>query len=744
MSTPCPRCGTPVDVADTPVSSEITTSASEGGVHQDAAPEPAAATSAQPPKADVGVLFVHGIGQPVRGDTLIRFGDPVCRWIKSWLDGAKPSKSPPNEAAAHSSITFDANDGILRQRMDDGEAPPRATVQFGATVNGVAHNNKWLLAESRWADAFPTTRFQDLAWWGLLVAPWTSASHYALRIRRLFKSAMAKPAPARIPALLLFLPLAAWYLLTSLLGSCVLLLLILLLLALAIPPIPQVRAFVVRVQRALSSSLGDCYVLIASPIRRAAIIGQVVRDLRWMEARCARLAIIAHSQGGAVAFEALRTRVFAGCDEKRFLLLTFGSGLTKLEELRRSQQHKAWMFYGWGPIIGLYFILGSLFWSQWPTLQHLTDVDGPTMFLAGAALWFFCSLYAIRLKRFAAPEFDPVTQFGVGITWRDYYASADPVPNGPLFDKEDEPGYLASGEVHNFASMWRDHTTYWTNVDGFVSQVVVPVAQLGQFPITALNGEDKARVTLAPYRRRWRVGCLRAVRVAAVAIAVLSLVRNWSEVQTIGTDLVTVLGDTGKTWLVDPLQRWAGLTDAGVRSLIGAAASLLLFGVPVYLLLYGCWRLWNYLDTQALFSRKDYGLVMFWVVAFLTYLSAIVAWQRSPLASSDGSTEADVVLLAPPMLVAALTYLRQRIAGLGVFECRMRALFGGIFAAALTAPIIVMVAPALSSAAQIAMVTGFVLAGFTLVWIYDAWLGDRLKTVACVGDPSEALRRLGM
>src|SRR5262249_17369832 len=297
------------------------------------------------------------------------------------------SNQKPHAAPILSGVTFDANDGILRQRMDEGEAPPRASVNFGATVNGVAHSNAWLLAESRWADAFPTTRFRDLAWWGLLVAPWTSASHYGLRIRRLFELAVAKQGAWRVLALLVFLPQAAWYLVTALLGSCLLLLLILVLLVLAIPPIPQVRDFVSRVQRALSSSLGDSYVLVASPIRRAAIIGQVVRDLRWMEARCDRLAIVAHSQGGAVAFEALRTRVFAGCDKQRFLLLTFGSGLSKLEEVRRSQQHKAWMFYGWAPIIGLYMIVGSLFWSPWPTLRNLTEIDGPTMFLAGAAIW---------------------------------------------------------------------------------------------------------------------------------------------------------------------------------------------------------------------------------------------------------------------------------------------------------------------------------------------------------------------
>src|SRR5262249_45869475 len=187
MSTPCPHCGTPVE-ASTAVSNEIPSSTSSDRLRQGQAPEPGTSAITHPQKADVGVLFVHGIGQPGRGDTLIRFGDPLCSWIKQWLDGAKSqttqaaastpppttdasfagcekailptSNQTPQAAPILSGVTFDANDGILRQRMDEGEAPPRASVNFGATVNGVAHSNAWLLAESRWADAFPTTRFR--------------------------------------------------------------------------------------------------------------------------------------------------------------------------------------------------------------------------------------------------------------------------------------------------------------------------------------------------------------------------------------------------------------------------------------------------------------------------------------------------------------------------------------------------------------------------------------------------------
>jgi hypothetical protein len=34
---------------------------------------------------DLGVLFVHGIGQQARGQTLTAWADPVIRWLQVWL-----------------------------------------------------------------------------------------------------------------------------------------------------------------------------------------------------------------------------------------------------------------------------------------------------------------------------------------------------------------------------------------------------------------------------------------------------------------------------------------------------------------------------------------------------------------------------------------------------------------------------------------------------------------------------------
>ena len=51
---------------------------------------PTAAQTTDPPpqrqpRHALGVLFVHGIGTQPRGDTLVRFGEPVVAWLSRWL-----------------------------------------------------------------------------------------------------------------------------------------------------------------------------------------------------------------------------------------------------------------------------------------------------------------------------------------------------------------------------------------------------------------------------------------------------------------------------------------------------------------------------------------------------------------------------------------------------------------------------------------------------------------------------------
>jgi hypothetical protein len=80
-------------------------------------------------------------------------------------------------------------------------------------------------------------------------------------------------------------------------------LLSLVLLALALVeklPIPRIDTAVRWVAVRISAVLGDSYMLAHCPVQFAAMRTQVARDLRWLQGRCEKVAVVAHSQGAAI------------------------------------------------------------------------------------------------------------------------------------------------------------------------------------------------------------------------------------------------------------------------------------------------------------------------------------------------------------------------------------------------------------------------------------------------------------
>jgi hypothetical protein len=79
----------------------------------------------------------------------------------------------------------------------------------------------------------------------------------------------------------------------------------LLVLLLGAMPIAQLRQIAGALQRLLSRSVRDSFVLLGSPTRRGAIVHRVEHDLRWLSRGCA-LVVVAHSQAAAIAHQVLR------------------------------------------------------------------------------------------------------------------------------------------------------------------------------------------------------------------------------------------------------------------------------------------------------------------------------------------------------------------------------------------------------------------------------------------------------
>lgn len=313
------------------------------------APEPSPVGTEDNP-ADLGVLLVHGIGQSHSGDTLSRFGEPLVRWILDWVGQYAPAD-------------VEVTDAVLGVEADADPSTPahtRLTLSAPASDTSVIRTSHWLIAESWWAQSFPTPSFRDLVVWCVQVVPWTAFLHFHRRLRRASaKLASARHAKRRDKGKLLslFVALSLEFLavLVALLAGPVVVMLLTLLLMLGLLPVPSLRRFVGWLQRGLAATIGDSYALLGPPIGSAAIYGRVHREMDWLSRRCRRVAVVAHSQGAAIAYHVVATRG----TEKNRLLITFGAGIRKLAQIKLLQQtSSSWVWLS--ALAVTFFVIATL------------------------------------------------------------------------------------------------------------------------------------------------------------------------------------------------------------------------------------------------------------------------------------------------------------------------------------------------------------------------------------------------
>jgi hypothetical protein len=659
---------------------------------------------AQPARYDIGVLFVHGVGQQRRGQTLVAFGGAVHSWlsrwlghaqnrflskgvaatreeIRAWLDGL-PQDSNADTAMRRfevvrplltrarsggnkklrsmKELSRQAGCAILAARVEfadvameahdgDRDVPPQATLEITALrVDGKLLESRWLMAESWWAESFEPPRFGDLSLWGLLIVPSTIVSHFATRARRNLHAAREAGAPAGmwgLAALSLFLlflcPLMA-------LGAWVGLFVILL-----VAWIPKVRTLAIRAQQLLSGTIGDSYVLAARPLPAASILSRARRDLAWLLDKCDKGAAVAHSQGCAVVHLLLRS----GVPDRLKVLLTFGSGLRKLEELRSLGSSER--FAGFLAVFGLVTAAALGFYpGLWWPFKALGVVLGAMMVTTGCVSSILTDGPRDELDYWAR------LLLRKGLTWEDYYASADLIPNGSLFDR-DPP--LNSTIVHNRGSAWMDHTAYWNNQDEFVSAVAQEIARPTTLGLPQVSVKDKDVLAAAAARRRWRVRWLGWTRKAGFVLAATALVIKWK-----------ALGEAGRQWA--EAIRYAGLEErwpASVMDVRSMASDPLwnplvglfvfvLTGFVTYLAVLGLWRIWDAEETDRFFGREDYSPASLRFGMFVTGISlaAVAAvsasWPGTTLAPWTATWLSAVVHLAIAALVAAILIMVAR------------------------------------------------------------------------------------
>jgi tetratricopeptide (TPR) repeat protein len=656
------------------------------------------------PLHDLGILFVHGIGQSARAETLLHFGEPLRKCIE---DIAAPAPMSQNASVGVS---------IAAARLDPdaGQGPARAELRI---IGAAAAEQRWLLAEAWWAKKFPTPTVGEIVAWSFEVLPWTLMAHFDRRFRRMcfqwykafvgvhpLKRGLPSLGRSLLESIKTVIALALLPLLLAILSALTLL---------GMVPYAPVRDFARTVQRQLAATIGDSFVLMDQPIIAAAITDSVRENLEWLAARCKRIAVVAHSQGGAIAHRILRETVTAPCD----LFVTFGSGLGKLSEIEHAKEPKgqsrlrratAGAFIAAVSLFVDSVVLwsGSSVWALFESLARAflivelglilaiidllhanfadpdkSTVDTPPSWHFGLGFVLLAGgLVAVIEGRLSAwPQVLVATAFAAGlamtylsmrhwqvasgrslnartqwsrdrilyrerfqlhkrpyIRWFDFYASADPVPNGPLLDDFD-PKDVCTVEVTNAHAVLGDHTAYWKNRDEFLPQVTRELLR-----IAGLQTHPDAAPYAAP-RRRWRVRW----RVAARwTLAVIAAALAWR-------------------WLVYPSAFLGGLLPTRPDS--GLPMSLLR-GHPMRLvlllvaLLWACagltvllaWRRWDASEIKAGISGADYILTD---KRFLCFLAVFAVWVF---------VGAWAVAGVPGL--AALVVLA--ICGTGVFACK--------------------------------------------------------------------------
>ena len=266
----------------------------------------------------LGVLFVHGIGRQPKGDTLVRWGEAILGCLRAAGGATEPA------------VVAEVVDARVT-----GEASEAAMAEVRIS-QGIAEPDSWLFCEAWWAESFATPSFGRLVSWSVHIVPWSIVLHFARSIdRSLSRVREAERLTERLVA-------AAGLVLGSLAGLLVgvllapaIVLLLAGLLAIGLLPVPRVRSFVAAVQRSLAGSLGDSLVLLESPIQAAAIRSRVREELDRMADQCDRVAVLAHSQGAAIAHQALGNSGGYRVPDEVETLITFGSGVNKLELLER-------------------------------------------------------------------------------------------------------------------------------------------------------------------------------------------------------------------------------------------------------------------------------------------------------------------------------------------------------------------------------------------------------------------------
>jgi hypothetical protein len=550
-------------------------------------------------RADLGVLFVHGIGEQLQGQTLVHFADPLSRWFSRWLsrDGSVEADIGDSPDEGRVSLTASA-------LVPGGGEPANTFLVVNAPPDeGMGARSTWLLAESWWAEAFRPPKTPALLLWLLLVLPYMLLEQFNVPLRR----SMRISRPGLDGWFLTWLRRGAFFVLfiaalpVAALGVIPVVVLLLPLLI----PIPKLQAVAKAGAIKLANTLGDCFVLLSSTVQYDAMVRQVAADLEWLRGRTGKVAVVAHSQGAAIAYEAI-TRY--GCPLEVRLFVTVGQGLAKLMRMRTLQKFRSTARFGiaWIGLVGFFLVAiaaPQFAFVVWKKPTHSTALLVVAGIGASLVVCICVAYHFLWRNQFSADPEGVTNARGELVPWIDYFASADPVSNGPLFSSPEEAG-VREIEVWNRASVLTDHTSYVQSEDDFMSCLAQHLCALHNG--YALPPMSKELLERARWRGWWRVWWLTFARVFCVGAGLATFVRLWPNLSSIGHSVSSRTPDGIATvvgWLTKPL-RAAIIVGSPQNDLLVGGFTVVVVLIAGYLVLALIWRIWEARDIHRFFGRQ--------------------------------------------------------------------------------------------------------------------------------------------
>lgn len=332
----------------------------------------------------------------------------------------------------------------------------------------------------------------EVATWAIAAGPWLIASQRAGIGKRL--------RVPRLPAVLAPIgPAIGWVLgviltLVAALVAAVVSPLALGLLVFSLLPIPVLSDVSRGLAKNLSGSFGDLLVLVRSPVRFAAMAEQVRADIALVDSQCNETMVVAHSQGSAVAWHAIRRTADQPVAERAqvALFVSFGQAFRKLKALYHIQNGpglRQFAFAAFAFASTIFLALAAIQGVGLSSVVIAEQADLGAVMGRVAEGWYWLWLLApivvvlvvqgilgrlaseneVESEKEVLTELSEVKQSFPDFRWEDLWASADPAPNGPLLTSI--PAGVDSYMVRNLANTFLDHVVYWHNTTEFVSAI---------------------------------------------------------------------------------------------------------------------------------------------------------------------------------------------------------------------------------------------------------------------------------